>query len=74
MTGLWDGHHPRGWNIWEKHTLERIDLFRLVVFAGQNEGGDAAIEYRAGDIFEHAFLGQACLAGVAPLSVSSMTW
>jgi len=56
MTGLWYDRHPGGRNIWDQHPLEQIELFHLVVFARQDEGGDADIEYRAGEIFEHAFL------------------
>jgi hypothetical protein len=43
MAGLRDDRHPGGRNIWDKGPLKRIDLFHLVVFTGQDEGGDADI-------------------------------
>ena len=46
MAGLRYGRYPSGRNVWDQLSLEHLDLFHLVVFARQDEGGDADIAYR----------------------------
>jgi hypothetical protein len=56
MAGLSNDRHPGGRNVWDEGPFERFDLFHLVVFARQDEGGDGDIGYRTRDIFVQAFL------------------